>query len=65
MANASILSIVVSKLRHGKKSYPIILLKVDKSLEVGFHGTIMPLNLAIRLQVKDGGEFLLDAEEIV
>ena len=64
VAGAGILGIVVSKLRHGKKSCQIILLKVDKGLEIGFHRTILPLSLAVRLQMEDGGESPLDAEEI-
>ena len=64
VAGAGILGIVVSELRHKKKSCPIILLKVDKSSEVGFYRTILPLSLAIRLRMKGGGESLLDVEEI-
>ena len=64
VANAGIFGIVVGKLRHEKKPCPIILLKVDKSSEVGFHYTILPLSLAIYLQIKGGEESLLDAEEI-
>ena len=65
VAGAGIFGIVVSKFRHGKKSCPIILLEVDKNLEVGFHHTILPLSLAIHLRVEDDGESLLDAEEIL
>ena len=64
VAGAGILGIVVSKLRHGKKPCPIILLKVDKSLEVGFHRTILLCNLTVRLRVEDGEESPLDAKEI-
>ena len=64
VAGAGILGIVVSKLRHGKKSCPIILFEVDKGLEVGFHRTILPLILAVRLRVEGGGESPLDAKEI-
>ena len=64
VAGVGILGIVVSKLRHEKKSCPIILLEVDKSLEVGFHCTILPLSLAVRLRVEGGGESPLDAKEI-
>ena len=64
VVGASILGIIVSKLRHGKKSCPIILLEVDEGSEVGFHRTILPLSLAVRLQVEGGGESLLDAKEI-
>ena len=64
VANAGILGIVVSKLCHGKKPYPIILLEVDKGSEVGFYRTILSLSLAVRLWVEGGGESLLNAEEI-
>ena len=64
VAGAGILGIVISKLRHGKKPCPIILLKVDKDSEVGFYRSILPLNLAVRLRVEGGGEFPLDAKEI-
>ena len=49
MAGTSILGIVVGKLRHGKKLYQIILLKVDKGSKVGFHYTILPFGLTVRL----------------
>ena len=64
VAGTSILGIVVSELCHGKKSCPIILLKVDKSLEVGFHCTILPLSLVVRLWVEGDGESPFDAKEI-
>ena len=65
VANADILGIVVSKLRYGKKLCLIILLKVDKGSEVGFYHTILLLSLAVRLRVEGGGEFPLNAKEIV
>ena len=65
VAGAGILGIVVSKLRYGKKPCPIILLKVDKNLEIGFYCTILPLSLAVHLWVEGGGESLLDAKEII
>ena len=64
MAGAGILGIVVGKFRYKKKPYPIILLKVDKGSEVGFHCTILLLSLTVRLRVEGNGEFPLDAEEI-
>ena len=64
IASAGILGIIVSKLRHGKKSCPIILLEIDKGSEVGFYCTILPFNLAVRLQVEGGRESPFDAEEI-
>ena len=64
VAGTGILGIVVSELRHRKKSCPIIMLKVDKGSEVSFHRTILPLSLAVCLRVEGGGESPLDAEEI-
>ena len=52
VANASILGIIVSKLRYEKKSCPIILFKIDKGLEVGFYHTILPFSLAVCLWVE-------------
>ena len=65
IAGAGILSIIVGKLCYGKKLYPIILLEVDKSLEISFHRIILLLNLAVHLQVEGNGKFPLDAKEIV
>ena len=49
VAGASILSIIVGKLRYGKKLCPIILLKIDKDSEINFHHTILLFSLAIHL----------------
>ena len=61
MAGASISGIIVGKLYYKKKLCLIILLKVDKSLEINFYCIILPLNLAVCLQIKGGRKFLLDA----
>ena len=55
MAGAVILDVVVGKLRHRKKPCPIILLKVNEVLKVGFYRTILLLSLAARLWIKDSG----------
>ena len=64
VAGAGIFSIVISKLRHRKKSYLIILLKVDKSLEVGFHCIILPFGLTVHPGVESDEESPLDIKEI-
>ena len=64
MASSDIFGIVIGKLCNKKKSCPIILLKVDKSLEVGFYCAILPFDLTVCLWVKGGGESLHDAKEI-
>ena len=65
VAGTGILGIVISKLRHKKKPCPIILLEIDKSLEVDFYHTILSLNLVVYLQIEGSRQSLLDAEEIV
>ena len=49
MASADILGIIIGKLRYWKKLCPIILLEVDKGLEVDFHCTILPFSLDVHL----------------
>ena len=49
MASASIFSIVIGKLCHKKKPCPIILLKVNKNLEIDFHCNILPFDLTVFL----------------
>ena len=65
VAGVSILGIVISKLYHKKKPYSIILLEVNKGLEISFYCTILPLSLAVCLWLEGGGKFPLDAKEIV
>ena len=65
MVNTSIFDIIIGKLRYGKKLGLIILLKVDKGLEVDFDCTILPLGLAIHLWIKGNRKFLLDVKEII
>ena len=60
-----ILGVIVGKLHYEKKLCLIILLKVDKNSKVNFYYTILPLSLAIYLQVEDGRKSLLDIKEIV
>ena len=49
MTSASIFGIILDKLRHRKKLYSIILLKIDKDLEVNFYCAILPFGLTVRL----------------
>ena len=52
VAGAGILEIIINKPCHKKKLCSIILFKVDKSLKVGFHYAVLPLNLAICLKME-------------
>ena len=65
MAGTGILGVIVGKLRYKKKPYLIILLEIDKGLEIGFHRTILPFRLAVYLRVEGGGESLLNAKKII
>ena len=64
VAGASILGVVVGKLCHKKKLCPIILLEVDKGLEVSFHRAILPFGLTVHLLVEGGRESPLYTKEI-
>ena len=64
VTGAGIFGIIISELRHEKKPCPIILLKVDESLEVNFHCTILFLSLAVCLRVANSGEFPLYTKKI-
>ena len=64
VAGAGILGVVIGKLRHGKKLCPIILLEVDKGLEVGFHRVILPFSLTVHLWIEGGGESPFYAKKI-
>ena len=61
IVGVSIFGIIISKLNYKKKLCLIILLKVDKNLEIGVYCTILPLSLVDCLRVKSGKEFLFDA----
>ena len=64
MASTCILSVVVRKLSYWKEPGLIVLLKVDEDLEVRFYYTILLFCLVVCLQVKGGGEPLLDAKKV-
>lgn len=64
MAYARIFSIVIHKLSHWQKTGLIILLKINKGLEVSLHNTVLPLCLAIYLKVESCQKLLFDVEEI-
>ena len=52
VAGVYIFGIVISKLGHRQEPGPIVLFEINKGLEVGIHGAVLPLCLAVRLQVK-------------
>ena len=65
VANAGILGVIVDILYHKNKPCSIILLEVNKGLEVSFYCAILLFGLTVRLWIEDGKEFLLDVKDIV
>lgn len=49
MTNSHILSIIIYKFRNRQKSYPIVLLLIDKNIKINFYYTILSLSLVICL----------------
>ena len=64
MAGASILGVIVCKLRDWQKPCSVILFLIHESTEVCFHRAVLLFCLPIYLRVERGGESLLDAEEV-
>ena len=65
MVGTSIFGIVVNKLCYRKKPCPIILIKVDKSSEIGFHHAILFFGLTVCLWIEGDRKSLLDTKEII
>ena len=42
----------------------MVLLEIDKSLEIDFYYTVLSFDLAISLQIKGAKESMLDAKEV-
>lgn len=61
---ARILWIIMNKFSNKQKPYFIILIVVNKNLEMSFYYTIQLFNLIITLRVKDNREFLLNTYDI-
>lgn len=59
-----IFGIIIGKLSHWYEPCPVILLEVDKGLEISFYCTILLLGLVVYLQVKSGGESSLNILEV-
>ena len=64
MTIAYILKIIINKFSYWKKVYPVILLKIDKKLKVGFYYTILHLVLTIYLRLDSGRKLLFDAKKL-
>ena len=65
MVNTNIFGIIINKFYYKKKLYLIILFKVNKYLKISFYYTILSLDLAIYLWLKDDKRFLFNIKKIV
>ena len=52
VAGASVFCIIIGKFSHQKEFCLVVLLKFDKSSEVGFHYAIVSLGLIVFLKMK-------------
>ena len=64
LADTYIFCIIKCKFRYRWKSYVIILLLIDEGSKVFLHYTILPLSLAVYLQIKGNEELLLDVKKV-
>ena len=64
MAGACVFDIIISKLCHQYEPSLIVLLKINKDLEIVFYNTILIFDLAIIFLIKGGEKPMLDAEEV-
>lgn len=61
VAGIGVFCIIIDKFSYWKKPYQVILLEVDKNLDVGFYFTVLSFSLIISLRIKGGKKFLFDA----
>ena len=64
MTGARVIDIIIRELGYCEEPGLIVLLEIDKSLEVGFHGTVLPFGLAVGLRIEGGEKPTLHAEEV-
>ena len=64
VTGACVLRIVISELSHWQKPILVILLEVDKGLEVRLHGAVLPLGLPVCLRMEGDREPSLDVEKV-
>lgn len=64
IANARIYHIAICKLDYWQKPSPVILFKIDKSLEINLYYTILVFCLFVSLRIIYNKKPLFDAKEI-
>lgn len=64
MAGSYFFGIVINKFGYKKELSLVILFKIDKSLKIGFHCTIVTIGLTVNLKIKSGKEFSFNAKKL-
>lgn len=59
--SASVFSVIICKLNYQKEFSPIVLIEVDKDLEINFNNSVLSFDLIVGKNMENGGKFLLDA----
>ena len=62
---ARVFVIIISKFGHWFEATLIVLLEIDKSLEVSLYDIILSFCLAVSLQIKGGEKLTVDAKEVI
>lgn len=65
ISNISFFSIIIYKFSNWQKFYKIILLKVNKDLELYFYYTILILDFSISLRIKNSEKLILDSKKVL
>ena len=64
MTSTGVLSIIISKLGHWREPSPVVLLEVDKGLEIRLYGAVLLLGLPVCLRMEGGRKPFLDAKKV-
>ena len=64
ITNTCVFGIIISEPGYWYEPGPIILLEIDKALEVGFHSILLFFGLTVSLQIKGGKKPTLDTKKV-
>lgn len=64
IVSTRILSIVIHEFQYRQESCPIILLSIDKNMQMNFHHAVLSLGWAICLRIKSDEKLLLNAKKV-
>ena len=64
MTGFCVFGIIINKLGHWEEPGPIVLLEIDKRLEVDFYNTVLSFALAVSLRMEGDEKPTLDIKEV-